>query len=97
MPEIEFTDEDITTLGDKLSSLRLEGTEKALLNAVLALADNALQSVAVPADQVGRGTLGFDDEVEALPDPGQAFAATMAVPPAASSPSLRTVRGVGIR
>jgi hypothetical protein len=97
MAEIEFTDDDIEALGRKLSGLGLEGTEKALFNAVLALADNSLRNVDIPAEPVPRGVLEFDDEVEALPEPGQAFAATMAAPPASPSLNLRSVRGVGIR
>lgn len=97
MAEIEFTENDIEALGRKLSALGLEGTEKALFNAVLALADNSLRNIALPTEQLQPGILEFEDEVEALPEPGQAFAATMAAPPAPSSPSLRSVRGVGIR
>ena len=96
MARIEFSDDDIEALGRKLSGLGLEGTEKALFNAVLALADNSLRGITIPAE-LAQGTLEFDDEVEALPEPGQAFTATMAAPPAPLSPSLRSVRGVGIR
>ena len=93
MAEIEFTDDDVQSLSRKLSGLDLEGTEKALFNAVLALADNSLRRVDFQADPATSNVLEFDDDVDAQPDPGEAFGATMAAPPSSVSPSLRAVRG----
>ena len=70
MQEIDFTDDDIDSLGRKLSDLNLQGTEKALMNAVLALAANTMRNVEPSGGEFGRSTIVSDQDIDEVPDPG---------------------------
>lgn len=96
MADIEFTDEDVASLGRKLSGLDLEGTEKALMHALLGLAGNAFRTVKVESlgPPTAPSTLHADVEPEDLPNPGDAV--TKVLPPDAPPTSpvvFNSVRG----
>jgi hypothetical protein len=98
MPEIDFTDDDIDRLGRKLSGLDLDGTEKALMNAVLSLVANTMRNVEAPGEQTERSMILSDDDIDNLPDPGPRLGPALTPQtPALTSPfDSMSVRGTPI-
>ena len=71
MAEIEFTDDDVVNLGRKLSGLDLNGTEKALMNALLGLAAKSMRTVQLTEESAGPSVIVSDLGVDDQPDPGE--------------------------
>jgi hypothetical protein len=87
MADLEFTQQDVARLADKLASLDLTPAERALLSTVVSLGADA---VAASKDTTESTSSVPDDDVDIRAELAAAFA------PAAEAPSAARTRRVSI-